>query len=181
MMFKEDFIEKYEFKIQFNKENIQYLNYVLEQLKKFDNKVVNCKIKKAADKIDPETQRITHLLATNSSYWYFSSNKNRYQPKNSSGWAYVEDHIAMIHKSDFIEDNRLKYDKLKEIIIEKINYIEKRNNQYKLMLNNLDIILKKLSELNDSALQVLSLIPSGLKKEFVDLDSLGEKWFINIR
>lgn len=180
-MFKEDFIERYEFKIQFNKENIQYLNYVLEQLKKFDNKVVNCKIKKAAEKVDPATQRITHLLVTDSNYWYFSSIKNCYQPKNSSGWAYVESHIAMINKSEFIEDNRLKYDKLKELIEKKINYIEKRNIQYISMLNNLDIILKNLSELNEHASQVLPLIPYGLKNEFVDLNSLGEKWFINIK
>ena len=180
-MTKEDFIEKYEFKIQFNKENIQYLNYVLEQLKKFDNKVVNCKIKKAADKVDPTTQRITHLLLTDYNYWYFSSNKNCYQPKYRGGLAYIANDIAMINKSDFIEDNRLKYDKLKKLIEEKINYIEKRNIKYISMLNNLDITLRNLSELNEHASQILSLIPSGLKDEFVDLTMLGEKWFINIR
>ena len=47
-MRKQDFIEKYEFKIKYTKENIQYLNYVLEALKPFDNKVVNCEIKKGS-------------------------------------------------------------------------------------------------------------------------------------
>ena len=43
MMHKAEFIEKYEFRIRFNDEKIEYLNYVLEVLKPFDNKAVSKK------------------------------------------------------------------------------------------------------------------------------------------
>lgn len=175
-----DFIEKYEFKIKFNNENIEYLNYVLEALKKFDNKVVNCKIKKAVEKVDPITQRITHFLSMSSDYWYFDSNNNSYQPKNG-GWVYLDYHITMVSTSNFVEDKRLKYDKLKELLVEKIKYLNKRNSQYVSVLENLDSILNKLAKLNDEAKGIFSMIPYGTLRELVDLTSLGEKWFIKIQ
>ena len=178
-MKKEDFIEKYEFKIKFNNENIEYLNYVLEQLKNFDNKVVNCKIKKAVEKVDPTTQRITHFLSMDSDYWYFDSNNNSYQPKNG-GWVYLDYHITMVSTSNFVENKRLKYDKIKELLTSKINYLNEKNSQFTSMLENLDLILHKLTKFNNEAKEIFSSIPFGVVDDIVDIKSLGEKWFIKI-
>lgn len=178
-MRKEDFIERYEFKIKFNNENIEYLNYVLEQLKKFDNKVVNCKIKKAVDKIDPTTQRITHFLSMSSDYWYLDSTNNSYKSKNG-GWVYLDYHITMLLTSNFIEDKRLKYDKVEKVLTNKINYLKEKNSQYTLMLEDLDHILFKLAKLNDEAKEIFSSIPFGVVGDLVDNTGLGENWFIKI-
>lgn len=180
-MRKTDFIKHYEFKIKFNNENIEYLNYVLDALKPFDNKVVNCKIKKAADKIDAATQRLTYWLDMNSNYWYFYSNNNSYKSINNDCWVYLDRYITMISTLEIIENKRLKYDKLKELLTKKISYLQERNAQYVLMLQNLDNILSKLAKLNEEAKDILSSIPYGVVADLVDLASLGEKWFIKIK
>ena len=179
-MHKTEFIEKYEFKIKFNNENIEYLNYVIDQLKPFDNKIVNCKIKKAADKINAATQRLEYWLNMNSNYWYFYSNNNSYKSINDN-WVHVDSYITMISPLDIIEDKRLKYDKLKELLTNKISYLKERNAQYTLMLQNLDWTLNKLVKLNDEAKDIFSSIPYGVVDDLVDLKSLGEKWFIKIK
>jgi hypothetical protein len=179
-MKKEEFIEKYEFKIKFNNENIEYLNWLLEVLKKFDNKVVNCKINKAAEKINPTTQRTTHCLNMTSDYWYFGSNNNSYKSEYG-GWVYIDSLIAMIPTSNIIEDKRLKYDKLKECLIEKINCLNEGNAHYALMLENLDSILSKLTILNEEATNIFSLLPYNALRELVSLTNLGGKYFINVK
>ena len=183
MMHKAEFIEKYEFRIRFNDEKIEYLNYVLEVLKPFDNKAVSKKIINAVAKKDPATQKTTHWLIADSDYWYFRSNKNTSRMRIITCdpvWVYADYHITMIPTRDIVENNRLKYDKLKEALTWKINYLEEENSKYTSMLENLDVILGKLAELNNIATSMLSSIPREFLGEFVDLQNLGKEPFIRI-
>ena len=182
-MHKAEFIEKYEFRIRFNDEKIEYLNYVLEALKPFDNKAVSKKIINTAAKKDPATQKTTHWLIVDSDYWYFLSNKNTSRMRIITCdpvWVYADYRITMIPTRDIVENNRLKYDKLKEALTWKINYLEEENSKYTSMLDNLDVILGKLAELNNIATSMLSSIPREFLGEFVDLQNLGKEPFIRI-
>ena len=178
-MRKQDFIEKYEFKIKYTNENIQYLNYVLEALKPFDNKVVNCEIKKVADKM--ELGQLTYWLYMTTDYWEFHSNKNYYQSQSALRSAYLDNQIAIIPTSEFIDGRSLNYNKLKNCLLEKIDSLKVIISEYILMLENLDNILDKLNKLNDEAKEVFSLIPpSCYIDQFVNLSNLSGKCFIRI-